>query len=329
MAHMILLLFFCPTIWAGYQILDVIDTLHVINTCYGDSRDIHILDFGDQEIHCGFNEEHYFLERYGYKILTNYSVKSLFQHLGYNHTSVDINGNHGAIVVDCRHDFADQLGKHSYDVILNLGFTEHVGEASVETNLMTSQYTMFKNMHDLGANGSLYYHQLPLANEQKFWALHGVVHYTPQFFRELIEHQNYETIKIQLSDVTFRGNEWTVGSRYWPVVVAAYRKRGDRPFLSYEEFVSLNGLTSIYHQYYMSLDVQLDERKNNIIVDVNMMQEILLPDNVKAIDALGRQACDQITSAKNNKDKYVDCMEQIVSGVIDFRGKLAYGSSHS
>ena len=68
----------------------------------------------------------------------------------YNHTSIDINGDDGSLQIDVRRDDLYEKLSFKFNVITNLGFTEHVGEGDVEENLFRNQYIMFKNMHELG-----------------------------------------------------------------------------------------------------------------------------------------------------------------------------------
>ena len=75
----------------------------------------------------------------------------------YNHTSIDINGDDGSLQIDVRRDDLYEQLSFKFNVITNLGFTEHVGEGDVEENLFRNQYIMFKNMHELGIHSMLLY----------------------------------------------------------------------------------------------------------------------------------------------------------------------------
>jgi hypothetical protein len=88
--------------------------------------------------------------KYPFDDYNNISAKLFFEHLNYNHTSIDINGDDGSLQFDVRRDDLYKQLSFKFDVITNLGFTEHVGEGDVEENLLRNQYVMFKNMHELG-----------------------------------------------------------------------------------------------------------------------------------------------------------------------------------
>ena len=104
------------------------------------------------QLHIGYDSrKDIIFNRYNYPFDdNNISAKLFFEHLNYNHTSIDINGDDGSLQFDVRRDDLYKQLSFKFDVITNLGFTEHVGEGDVEENLLRNQYVMFKNMHELG-----------------------------------------------------------------------------------------------------------------------------------------------------------------------------------
>lgn len=106
-----------------------------------------MIEFGNQEVHdkVGMFYPPYIQEGF---YSSTFPTKYFFEHMGLKHTSVDLNGFDGSLRLDCRQDLTGNLDKA--DVITNIGFSEHVGEGDVKDNIIRNQYTIFKNMHDLG-----------------------------------------------------------------------------------------------------------------------------------------------------------------------------------
>lgn len=109
--------------------------------------DVTMIEFGNQEIHdkegmmyAPFVEEGYYTD--------SFPTKYFFEHMGLKHISVDLNGMDGSLRLDCRKDLTRHLSKA--DIITNIGFSEHVGEGDLKSNIVRNQYSIFKNMHDLG-----------------------------------------------------------------------------------------------------------------------------------------------------------------------------------
>lgn len=122
--------------------------------------------------------------------------KEYFSNRGYEHTSVDINGEDGALVKDLRYE-TDFLEWHNYfDIITNSGTTEHVEPYQ-------SQFECFKILHDVSKSDSVIINLVPDADElQKYssWKDHCNVYYTSEFFKTLCYVCNYEIIENKIID---------------------------------------------------------------------------------------------------------------------------------
>ncbi len=104
--------------------------------------------------------------------------KDYFCSRNFKHISVDLNGLHGSQVRDLRkpEQFNDLEGK--FDVLTNLGTTEHVEPYEY-------QYTCFKIIHRLVKKGGVMIHIVPdinLRNDKKAWVDHCRVYYSERFF---------------------------------------------------------------------------------------------------------------------------------------------------
>lgn len=236
----------------GYQHRSFLSVLDAIYTCYERYSSLTMLEFGNQEFHDLYQYVEYPLfKRYGYEYGGNASAKLFFNHLGIEHTSIDINGKDGAIAFDVRNDIREVFpGDKTFDIVTNLGFSEHVGEGDVEENFLTNQYSIFKNIHEMGKAGSLFFHDLPAVGGH---FQHGVAHYNTSFFRSMARIQRYDLIYLFVTDF---GSDWT------RTIVASYIKMEDSPFMSFEEFKLLPGLQPIYSDYRI-LVVPIEIRNEN------------------------------------------------------------------
>jgi len=165
-------------------------------------------------------------------------VRPFFEHLGLAYVSVDYNGVDGSLKLDVRGVLRDHLGGN-YSVITNIGFSEHVGEFDPDrTHFHANQYVIFKNFHDLGHAGTVYFHEVPTFDD---WHMHGVAGYDVAFFEALVRANGYVR-----SNVTLRGHH----GLFKRVVVASYVKGGTEgaPFMSLEDFAQLPGLHARYDQ---------------------------------------------------------------------------------
>jgi len=230
---------------AGYRAESLDIVLKAIKSEFNFTfQGLKMLEFGNQHFH-GYESTNKILldlifQKYGYEYHhQNSSAKYFFLNLGFHHTSIDYNGLDGALALDARADLTEHLIE-KYDVITNIGFSEHIGERDFEEELLSHQYAIFKNFHNLGKEGSLYIHVNPYRAN---WFRHGICDYSLDFFRTLVDLNNYSLKFLFLSDelVGYFGGGLQV--------VSVYQKPHTDPFITFEKFQALPGLTSIYGDY--------------------------------------------------------------------------------
>lgn len=83
-----------------------------------------MLELGSQDVHDKTSKNYKPFTDYGFVSEKTVASKYFFQHLGIVHTSVDLNGFDSSLALDCRKPL---LLPGRYDVIVNIGFTEHRG----------------------------------------------------------------------------------------------------------------------------------------------------------------------------------------------------------
>jgi hypothetical protein len=224
-----------------------------------------------------------FLSRYGYDVGNdaNVSMKPFFSHLGLKYTSIDRNGLDGALAIDVRQDLTVSIQK-KFDIITNVGFSEHINEFDVEDSVMFNQYLFFKSIHDLGKVGALYFHDLPKLGS---WFQHGMCNYETSFFRALAESNGYELILLMdsyhLAKVIFgKVNQISVTTIYQKVV--------ERPFIHFEDFKKLPGIRSVYSEYHsIMFRVAGPSGEQTLHLSPN------LTENANGIVAIAHQFCGQ------------------------------------
>jgi len=122
--------------------------------------------------------------------ITEKTGKAYFSNRGFEHVSVDINGLHGAIVRDLTRPEQFQDWHGSYDVLTNLGTTEHVEP-------FESQYECFGIIHDCIKVGGIAIHLLPDVyerDEHGAWRNHCRYYYSESFFELLARECEYELL---------------------------------------------------------------------------------------------------------------------------------------
>jgi len=142
----------------------------------GDVRGLGMLELGDQVI-----EDPDIAEQTG---------KEYFSNRGFEHISVDTNGLHGAIVRDLTRpeEFQDWHG--AWDILTNIGTTEHVEP-------FESQYDCFGIIHDCIKIGGIAIHLIPDVyerDERGAWKNHCRFYYSETFFEMLARECGYELL---------------------------------------------------------------------------------------------------------------------------------------
>src|SRR5579862_2957680 len=95
-------------------------------------------------------------------------ARSFWASLGFEYSAIDVDGSPDSVPLDLNFDEAPAALKSKYDLITNLGTTEHI----------CNQLNAFKVIHDLAAPGAVMIHHLPAGGAPN----HGLVNYNPKFF---------------------------------------------------------------------------------------------------------------------------------------------------
>jgi len=243
---------------------------------------LRMLEFGDQLFIGHFPD--YFEPFKKYKFTTNVPssgenllpAKRFFEHIGVEHTSIDWNEENGAVKLDCRSNLKNStLGLKNFDVITNLGFSEHIGESDIEANLLRNQYVIFKNFHDLGHVGTLYFHHSPRA---KHWPRHGVCDYDREFFAALIEANKYETILAP----TYIDKEHYDTALLKNNILTVFVKQYDSEFMSFNDFSQLPTLRSKYAEYSIRTVSFTFSSGESVTLEVDLTQVASVSEEVRA-----------------------------------------------
>lgn len=160
--------------------------------------------------------------------------KEYFVNNGFNHTSIDWNGNNGALNMDLTKPLPVTF--HSmFDLVTNCGTSEHI----------LLQYEVFENLHKSGKIGCVYINSLPLDTNQnkKLYGAptnpHGIYEYNTMFFIKLCELCNYEVININPDQATWANtNQGYCNS--------VYKKVNDDDFISKDKFSQLEQFLNYY-----------------------------------------------------------------------------------
>lgn len=153
------------------------DLLHYITQdtlrCYSTVKGLRMLEFGDQILRP--------------QKLTG---KEYWTQQGFDHTSVDLNGQRGAVVRDLSdfEQFRDWESK--FDVVYNIGTTEHVEPYD-------AQYTAFQIADWCCRTGGVMIHGVPCVHkhdDDRLFQQHCHYYYSPEFFNTLIKKSGYRLI---------------------------------------------------------------------------------------------------------------------------------------
>lgn len=119
----------------------------------------------------------------GGKINAPFTYKAYFEAIGFEHISIDWNGQHGALKRDLRNLLRDELGQ--FDMVSNMGTTEHVsGQAGV-----------WANIHMLTKIGGVYVGQTPY-HDGKSWWWHGEYYPTEAFYESFAELNGWQIERL-------------------------------------------------------------------------------------------------------------------------------------
>lgn len=154
---------------------------NTIGKIHPDPVGLQMLELGDQVIDPPDVDSGLFKESTG---------KEYFSNQGYEHTSVDINGERGALVKDLRYPEQFSAWHERFDILTNFGTTEHVEP-------LEAQYECWMILHNVVKPGGIYFHMLPDADQHDrhgAWKGHSRFYYHKSFFQRLAAENDYTII---------------------------------------------------------------------------------------------------------------------------------------
>ncbi|MBI4963474.1 MAG: methyltransferase domain-containing protein [Desulfomonile tiedjei] len=111
-------------------------------------------------------------------------ARLLFETVGFKYCCIDFDGHHGALQMDLNWDSVPPDHFQKYDLVMNLGTTEHV----------MNQFNVFKVIHDLTKPGGYMLHELPFLG----FPDHGLFIYSARFFWDLCRENNYGQVRMDI-----------------------------------------------------------------------------------------------------------------------------------
>lgn len=120
--------------------------------------------------------------------------KDYFLNRGFDHTSVDINGLHGAVIRDLTRPEEFQDWHSTFDVLTNAGTTEHVEP-------FDKQYECFQILHSCVKVGGVMMHLVPDVFEHDMhgaWKGHCRFYYSADFFEQMAKVCGYDVLESQV-----------------------------------------------------------------------------------------------------------------------------------
>lgn len=174
-----------------------------------------MLELGNQTIRGAFTPE---------SIGKEYYLKR-----GFEHISLDLNGQDGALKVDISKSFKCKQWRGYFDVVTNAGTSEHIEP-------FRRQYQCFRNIHESLRRGGLAIHIVPDAEklaECGAWKGHCNYYYSKSFFRLLAERNGYSILSFQYCNNLLcvclrKDNDQTFMRDKSELLNAIVRKRGGR-----------------------------------------------------------------------------------------------------
>ena len=130
-------------------------------------------------------------------------------------------------------------------------FSHYIGQGMLSSEVLRAQYNFWKNMHDLGAEGSLYMHELVITS--KGMVDTGVCHHTLNFVEELAQLCGYELLPTYSLPPAGHAFEYFLLPVQGQSVISVadgvethtvfLRKKESREFISFDIFAKLSGIT--------------------------------------------------------------------------------------
>ncbi|MHC1713424.1 MAG: hypothetical protein AB9872_14855 [Solidesulfovibrio sp.] len=158
----------------------------------------HVLDIGLSELHCHGDDESLiaFIHAFDRQLeVTRTEIVDFLEHcylydvcqrFGIRYTCYEVCGERPFTFFDFNQDTISIEEKERYDLILNLGTSEHI----------INQYNFFKSTHTLCSKGGIMLHILPFSG----YLHHGFFNYQPKFFFRTAEENEYTVMDFYVAD---------------------------------------------------------------------------------------------------------------------------------
>ena len=163
------------------------------------------------------------------KYYTGIPAKSVYAAREVLHTSIDINGRHGAVPLDLDYPVPLEF-ENRFNVLTNYGTTEHIN----------NQYSVFKNIHTMCKLNGVMIHTCPYAGH---WRKHGRYDYGELFFQQLATLCSYTLINLQIMDKA----EYKAPRN---LIACTLMREADNAFISQESFDKIEGLNDTRYLKY-------------------------------------------------------------------------------
>jgi Methyltransferase domain len=170
-----------------------------------------MMELGCQQMYCHRN------------IPEGSAAKSWFTRLGCQHTSIDMNGELGALQLNLADPIEKPEWDNQFDVVTDFGTTEHVGPS------LTALYNCRANCHRWCRPGGLMFFNNPKTGH---WPHHGYHFFTLEHYQKLASACNYGI--VDLWEHPTLGNHID-GYQTFAVLV----KQDATPFIPEQQFVEL------------------------------------------------------------------------------------------
>ena len=161
------------------------------------------------------------------------SVRAYYTGLGAEHVSFDMNARAGSLARDLRLPITDKSFQNHFDVLLDLGTSEHV----------SYQYGVWRNAHQLVRVGGSFLHILPEYGRKK---LHALGHYSQKFILKLSSLCEYRIYSMEsFSPPTYVDKRFK-DLKFAKLIRAILVKERDVPFPDFDTFA-----TRIYSHFHI------------------------------------------------------------------------------
>ncbi len=170
-----------------------------------------MMELGSQQMYCHGN------------IPEGSAAKSWFTRMGAEHTSIDMNGELGALQMDLAKPILREEWEGHFDVVTDFGTSEHVGPS------LTALYNCRASCHNWCRPGGVMFFNNPKTGH---WPNHGYHYFTVDHYRKLAEACNYGV--MDLWEHPTLGNS-VDGYQVFAVLM----KNTNAPFVSEEKFIAL------------------------------------------------------------------------------------------